>query len=92
MHRTTPNYKVDYFVNPKDVEDFSRSKWHQLEKKVEVNYVQKLRYECDAETQSRNRMVQEAQGWFFQDVDKMNAARQLKMTSCRKLDQLRVPY
>ena len=92
MLRTTPNYKVDFYVNPKEVDDFSRSKWHQLEKKVEVNYIQKLRYECDAEVQSRNRMVQEAQGWFFQDVDKLNAARQLKMTSCRKLDQLRVPY
>lgn len=92
MHRMTPNYKVNYYVNPRDVDDYSRSKWHQLDKKVEVNYVQKLRYECDAEIQSRNRMVQEAQGWFFQDVDKMNAARQLKMTSCRRLDELRVPY
>lgn len=92
QHRTTPKYKVDYYTNPKDVVEFSRSRWHQLDLRVETNYVQKLRYECDAELQNRNRLVQEAQGWFFQDVNKMDAARNLKMASCRRIDELRIPY
>ena len=89
LHRVTPSYKVDYYLNPKDVVDFSRSKWHQLEKKVEVSYVQKLRYECEAEVQTQRRLVQEAQGWFFPDTEKLHAAHSLKLTSCDKLDKLR---
>ena len=92
MHRTTHSYKVDYFVNPNEVGEFSRSKWHQLDSRVEAHYVQKIRRECHEEIQTRNQMVQEAQGWFFPDEHKMQAARNFPMTSCQRCEQLRIPY
>jgi len=92
LHRVTPSIKVDYYVNPKDVEDYSRTKWHELDRYVERDHIRALRVKCEVEMNTRNRMVQEAQGWFFPDMDKMNAARELKMENCRKLDEFRLPY
>ncbi|KAJ9297854.1 hypothetical protein DTO271G3_4075 [Paecilomyces variotii] len=89
MQRTTPKLKVDYFLNPVDVEDYSARKFHQLDQRVEVDYVSKLRYECEAEVQHQERMIQDAQGWFFPDVEKMKAARAMELKSCRRLDSLK---
>ena len=91
LHRTTSRLKVDYYVNPNDVIDYSTRKMNQLDQKAEVNYVSQLQYECEIETQKRNRMMQDAQGWFFQDADRMREARNLDLRSCRRLDELRVP-
>ena len=91
MHRTTPKLKVDYYVNPNDVVEFSNWKMSQLDQKAEVNFVQKLQYECEVEAQGQRRMMEEAQGWFFVDEGKMNQARGMSMRSCRRLDELRVP-
>ena len=88
LHRTTSNMKVDYYLNPRDVADYNKSKWSQLDKQAEVHYVQKLRSECDYQTETRNRMMQDAQGWFFQDVDRMREARNLDLKSCRRLREL----
>ncbi|PGH27507.1 hypothetical protein AJ80_00748 [Polytolypa hystricis UAMH7299] len=90
LHRTTPKLKLDYFLNPTDVEDYSPRKLHQLDQKVEVDYVQKLRHSCELEVNTRDRMVQDAQGWFFPDVEKMKKARELELRSCRRLDELKV--
>ena len=49
LHRTTPKLNIDYFVNPRDVDDYSARKFRQLDQRVEVDYVTKLRYECDSE-------------------------------------------
>jgi DnaJ family protein B protein 12 len=35
--------------------------------------------------------MQEAQGWFFQDPEKMRQARDMEMTSCRRLQKLGAP-
>lgn len=32
-------------------------------------------------------MMDDAQGWFFQDVEKMREARNYEMRSCRRLDE-----
>lgn len=90
LQRTTPRLKVDYFINPNEVADWSNRKMNQLDQKAEVNYVSKLRYDCELEIQGRERLMQEAQGWFFQDVEKMRAARNVDLRSCRRLDELRV--
>ncbi|PYH47469.1 J domain-containing protein [Aspergillus saccharolyticus JOP 1030-1] len=88
MHRTTPKLNVDYYVNPRDVDDYSARKFHQLDQRVEVDYVTKLRYECDSERHTRDRMIQDAQGWFFPDVEKIKEARSMEMKSCKRLDSL----
>lgn len=92
LHRTTPKLNINYFVNPLDVEDYSTRKLRQLDQRVEVDYVTTLRYECELEVQARERMIQDAQGWFFPDVEKMKQARAMEMKSCRRLDSLKGKY
>ncbi|EFW20030.1 hypothetical protein D8B26_003500 [Coccidioides posadasii str. Silveira] len=88
LHRTTPKLKLNYFLNPTEVEDYSARKLRQLDQKVEVDYVSNLRYECENEVRIRDRMIQDAQGWFFPDVEKMKEARKLELRSCKKLESL----
>lgn len=92
LHRTTPKLHVNYFVNPVDVEDYSARNFRQMDQRVEVDFVTRLRYECESEVQARDRMVQDAQGWFFPDVEKMKQARAMELKSCRRLDTLRGKY
>lgn len=86
LQRTSRNLKVDYYLNPQDVEDYSNRKLNDLDKKAESQYVTQLQYECQIEMRTRNRMFEEAQGWFFQDPDRMREARAFEMRSCRQLD------
>ena len=90
LHRTTPRLKVDYFVNPSDVAEWSARKLTQLDQKAEVSYVGKLQNECEAEMEHRQRLMHDAQGWFFVDTNKINAARGMDLRSCRRLDELRI--
>jgi DnaJ family protein B protein 12 len=92
MQRTTPKLNIDYFINPKDVDDYNTRKFRSLDQRVEVDYVSKLRYECESEVLARDRMIQDAQGWFFPDVEKMKAARSMELKSCRRLDSLKARY
>ncbi|KAH0548465.1 hypothetical protein GP486_007943, partial [Trichoglossum hirsutum] len=62
MHRTTPRLKVDYYLNPEEVSDWSLRKLSQLDAKAEVNYVNKLQMECENEIDQRGRLMQDAQG------------------------------
>ncbi|KAL1960208.1 hypothetical protein VTO42DRAFT_8751 [Malbranchea cinnamomea] len=88
QQRTTPKLGLNYYVDPREVEDYSARKLRQLDQKVEVDYVTHLRYECQAEIRTRERMIQDAQGWFFPDVEKMKEARNLELRSCKKLESL----
>ncbi|OJJ03667.1 hypothetical protein ASPVEDRAFT_744919 [Aspergillus versicolor CBS 583.65] len=88
MKRTTPDIQIDYFLNPKDVSDFSSREFRNMDKKVEVDHVNKLRFECDSEIHARERMIQDAQGWFFPDVEKMKAARAMELKSCQQFEKL----
>lgn len=92
LQRTTPKLHVNYFVNPRDVEDYSARSFRQLDHRVEVDYVTKLRYECENEVNAQDRLVQEAQGWFFSDVEKIKAARAMELKSCRRLESLQGRY
>ncbi|KAJ5570961.1 Heat shock protein DnaJ N-terminal [Penicillium sp. DV-2018c] len=89
LGRSTPKLNLNYFVNPLEVDNFSARNFRELDSRVEVEYVRKLRHECDAEAHERERRLQEAQGWIFPDVEKMKKARAMEMPSCRRLDQLK---
>ena len=78
--------KLNYYLNPKDVEDYNERKWRDLDKKAETSFIQQLQMDCQSEMRQRNRMIEEAQGWFFQDVEKMRRARNMEMKNCRRLD------
>lgn len=89
LGRITPKLNVNYYLNPHDVEDYSARKFRQLDQRVEVDYVTLLRHECEIEANARERKIQDAQGWFFPDVEKMKEARAMEMKSCRRLDSLK---
>lgn len=88
MHRNTARLKIDYYLNPIDVEDYSPSKFTQLDKLAETKYVQQLRVGCEQEHETRQRVVESAQGWFVQDPHLMQQARDMEMLNCRKLENL----
>lgn len=88
--RTTPNYKIDYFVNPVDIASYTPSKLTQLDTKAEIKLGRLLRNECDQQMMYKQRLREDAQGWFYQDPDKMAAANNYKMTSCDRLKKLKI--
>ena len=90
MHRTTSSLNVDYWVNPKDVKDYSRSKFHKLDQNAEAEYVSDLQYRCQSEYNQQQQMVYDAQGLFRTDQVMMEKARNLPLTNCKKLDKLKV--
>lgn len=92
MGRTTPNLNLNYFVNPLDVDDFSARRFKQLDKQVELDHVRALRFECENEVHLRERKIQDAQGWFFPDIEKMKEARAMELKSCQRLEKLRGKY
>jgi DnaJ homolog subfamily B member 12 len=90
MHRVTPKYKIDYFVNPADVEGWKASKMHGLDQRAEVDYVSNLRYQCEMETQRKRQEIQDATGFFYTNEDRLRRARTMVMPGCRRLDELRI--
>ncbi|KAK5076431.1 Chaperone protein dnaJ [Lithohypha guttulata] len=89
MHRVTPNYKVDYFVNPKDVDGYTDKKFRNLDKTAEVEYVTTLQYQCEHESQRKRQAIADATGFFFTDEAQLRAARAMAMPACERLDGLR---
>ncbi|KAH8821208.1 hypothetical protein F5884DRAFT_766938 [Xylogone sp. PMI_703] len=87
-HRHTRHLKVDYYIDPAEVEHLSPSKLSQLDKTAEAAYVRHLRLGCHEETDERTRLINEAQGWFTLDADKMQQAKDMEMKSCKRLDEL----
>ena len=86
LQRTSRNLRVDYYLDPSTIVDYTPRKMNDLDKKAESQYVTQLQYECQLEMRTKNRMFEEAQGWFFQDPDRMREARSYEMRSCSRLD------
>lgn len=91
LGRTTPRLGVPYFVREADVADYSGAKLRDLDDKAEKRFIQHFRNECEDEMMHKRRLRERAQGWFYQDPDQMQRARDYKMPSCERLDSLRVP-
>lgn len=89
LQRVTPQYGVPYWLDPREVEDYSARKLSQLDSHVETDYINTLQYHCENERNYQNRLMQEAGGWLFQDVEKMKYAQNLDLPSCRRLNSLK---
>jgi len=85
---TSSTLGVKYFVNPAEVSEYGSRQWSQLDRMAEQRYMHHLNVQCEREQQVRSNMVQEASGWFFQDVDKMERARKMPMARCQELNKL----
>ncbi|KAH7356719.1 hypothetical protein BKA65DRAFT_450478 [Rhexocercosporidium sp. MPI-PUGE-AT-0058] len=90
LHRHTRKWKVDYYLNPSEVEGYTPSQFSKLDQSAEINFVQRLNLECQQEEAARQDLVNQAQGWFYQDGEKMAQARKMEMKSCRRLDSMGV--
>jgi DnaJ homolog subfamily B member 12 len=90
MHRITPKYKIDYFINPAEVEGFTSRKFGQLDQRAEVDFVQNLRYQCDNEMHTKRTEINEATGFLWTDEDRLRRARTMPMPGCRKLEELSI--
>ena len=88
LRRTTRDHHIDYWVNPAEVADFSARKFNQLDQRAEATLVRHLKIDCEREVNRKQQIVNEAQGWFFQDPEKIMQARKLPMKACRRLEQL----
>ena len=88
LERTSRNIRVNYYLNPQDIVDYTPRKMNDLDRKAETQYITQLQYECQLETRTKTRMFEEAQGWFFQDPDRMREARSYEMRSCNQLDSI----
>lgn len=85
LHRLTPTHKIDYWINPADVRDYTERKLTQLDKKAEGVYVQNMRVECEGEMHYRQREFDAAQGIFFPDRARAKRAQEMEMPACNRL-------
>lgn len=90
LHRTTPRFQVNYYLDPRAVDDYSDRKLRQLDQRVEVKYINTLKTECQVEQSERSRTLEEAQGWFTTDESKLREARAMPMKSCNRLNEMGV--
>ena len=81
----TPDHKVPYWVNPDEVKDLNKRQMRDLHHRVEVRLVTELSHKCQIEKQGQEDLMMEAQGWFFQDEEKMEKARRMELKACNKL-------
>ncbi|KAL5594086.1 hypothetical protein BROUX41_001134 [Berkeleyomyces rouxiae] len=88
LQRELPRFGVAYFVDPAAVATYSPTKLRELDRAAEGTFVRVLRAECSSEAARREQLVYEAQGWFFDDKEKMEAARHYHMPSCRRMQAL----
>lgn len=90
QERVTPKLNVKYFVNPAEVKSYSSSQLRKLDNNAEIGLVRHLRAECENEIMYKQRLFDEAQGWFTQDPEKMEVANRFHATSCQRLDKMGV--
>lgn len=90
QERITPKLNVRYYVNPTEIKTYSKSQLSRLDNNADITLVRHLRAECENEMLHKQRLYDQAQGWFTQDPDKMEVANRFQTASCRRLDSLGV--
>lgn len=91
MARKMPNVKVNYYVNPNDVRHYSASKLYNLDQRAEHIFVQQLHQQCEREMTEKRRLIEEAQGWFRTDKEKLAKAERFETPACIRIKNLYSP-
>ena len=91
-HARKTKSNVKYFVNPKDFAPYKDNphKLSQLDNYADVLLVKTLRNDCEREMMVKQQLHEDAQGWFFQDPDKMEVARKFETKACNRLHKMGV--
>ncbi|KAI5784616.1 hypothetical protein EDC01DRAFT_631928 [Geopyxis carbonaria] len=82
----TPDYKIPFWVNPIEVEGMSRRDKAAMDKAVQTKIIRNWTYGCRLEQQQRQQEIEESQGIFFTDHERLDRAKRMPMPSCRKLE------
>lgn len=88
--RVTPTFKIPFYVT-KDFLNKKKLSGRQLKNfdyKVENLFVQDKRGKCSKEQIRKNEMMEDAQGWFSTDYEKLRRAEAMPMPNCQALRQL----
>lgn len=86
--RTSTRIHIDYWVNPNDVAEYTTKKWKDLDISAEKQYLYKLDVECEREQLERRDMIQQAQGFFWSDEEKLREAATMDLPNCKKKQSL----
>ncbi|CCJ30461.1 unnamed protein product [Pneumocystis jirovecii] len=86
--RYTYYHHIPYFVDPLKVSSLSQVKLSRLDKKVEVNYINALRVNCEYEIEERKRRMEQAYGFFRVDKEAYEKAKNMVQVSCNRLREL----
>ena len=92
VQRTTPNYSFDFYVSQQDIDDYTPKILKQLARSVERKKINELQLQCQGERQQKARLINQAQGWFLPDTEKLREAHRLEMRHCEQLSSLNIPY
>lgn len=84
--------KIPYYVIPNEVEDYGKKHWRKLDEQAETRYIHQVNVRCEYEQQQQQRLMQDAMGWFFEDEEKMKAARKMDKPNCKRLRELGIYY
>jgi DnaJ family protein B protein 12 len=86
--RISSRLKVHYFVDPREVHEYNPKKWRKLDEEAERQYVHSINVQCQHEQFKQRKMMEDAQGWFYVDMDAMDRARRMEMKNCQKLRKM----
>lgn len=88
VQRETPRLHIPFYVGEKFAVHKSDNKLRNFDHKVENLYVQDRRAKCSREQVAKNNLMEDAQGWFYTDQRKMEAAENMPMPHCQELRDL----
>lgn len=85
VERTTPRYNIPFYVNEKFVKKNSQKTKRQMrnyDSKVESIFIHDKRAKCSREQIRKDQMIEDAQGWFSTDMEKLRQAESMPMPNC----------
>ena len=88
MHRTTPKLKINYYIDPREVAEYSAKKFYNLDSRAEVEFVNEVRYQCRNEREHREQIIRDATGIFWSDDDRIREAYAMRLENCNRLEGL----
>ncbi|KAK6062489.1 DnaJ domain-containing protein [Seiridium cupressi] len=88
LHRQTQKLNVNYYLNPRDVAGWSDYNLKQLDREADSTFIRTFRVKCENEMRTKQNLHEQANGWFFQDPEKMQIARDYETPSCDRLKSL----
>lgn len=88
--RVTPKFNIPFYVTPnfKEANNLDTKQLKNFDKKVENLYIQDRRNKCSREQVRKNELMDDAQGFFFTDYDKLERAEKMAMPNCEILRNL----